>query len=130
MALCIDKLVLDGPCDGPQQAHGFDGSGRGQKLTHPTRHLLAGVVVGQRPCEVRHLVRRVTEGIGVRRRLERIVRQRDGDVLQGHPAVKTQFGRRAVEGRDGNGVVEDIVEPAQTRGAGLDLQPRVERRRS
>jgi hypothetical protein len=55
-ALCIDKLVLDGQGDGSQQAHGFDGPGQGQKLPHPTRHILAGVVMGQRPGQVRHLV--------------------------------------------------------------------------
>ena len=118
-ASCIDKLVLDGQCDGPQQAHGFDGPGRVQKLTHPTSNIIAWVVVGQRTCEVRQFVIRVTEGVGVRILLERIVRQRDFDVLKGHHAVKTQFGSRAVEGRDGNGVVEDIVEPAKTSGSGM-----------
>src|SRR5882724_1347554 len=122
----IDTLVLDGQGDGSQQAHGVDGPGRVHKLTHPTSHLIAGVVVGQRPCEVRQVVIRVLEGVGVRILLERIVRQRDFDVLKGHHTVKTKFGSRAVEGRDGNGVVEYIVEPAQTSGAGLDIQPRFE----
>ena len=83
-------------------------------------------MVGQRPCEVRQFVIRVTEGVALRRLLERIVRQRDFDVLKDHHAVKTQFGSRAVEGRDGNRVVEYIVEPAKTSGSGIDIQPRFE----
>src|SRR4030095_7653258 len=125
-ASCIDQLILDGQGYGPQQAHGFDGPGRIQKLTDPTRHSIAWVVVGQRPCEVRQFVIRVPEGVGLRILLERIVRQRDFNVLQGHHTVKTQFGSRAVEGRDGNGVVEYIVEPAQTSGSRSNLQPRFE----
>src|SRR6202049_1822789 len=80
------------------------------------------IVMGQPTTEIWCIFIRIAERIVVRVLFHRVLRQGSFEMLQRHNALKAKFRSEPIEFRDGDGIVEYIMEPAKTSRIGHDPQ--------
>ena len=110
----IGELLGDGLGDVHQQVLGAGLAAVAEKALHPGIDLAirVGIVALHRAAQIGDLLGRITEGIGLGIGFDDELGILQPEVLNDDAALDAQFLGRLLEGGDGDGVGEDVVQPA------------------
>ncbi len=119
----VGEALLDAVGEGLQKLAGRGRAPLAQELAHPALELPLGIGIAplDRGQEIRQLVRLIRERVGLGVFLDLEVGGSRRRVVEPHPALEAQLARLPGEACDRDAVPERVVDPAEMRRLGRDL---------